>query len=75
MFSICGQLMSRLPVWGWLRVALSYIKRRANAAATSWDDNITDSSLYSMLPETLQRMNKLDLTRGRWNVAGDEATL
>lgn len=74
-FSVCGQLTSHLPVCGWLRVATSYIKRRANAASSSWDDEITDPSLLAMLTETLARVRKSDPARGRWDVAGDEATL
>ena len=75
MFSVCGQLTSHLPVCGWLRVEASYIKRRANAASASWDDEISDPSLLAMLTETLRRVKKSDPARGRWDVAGDEATL
>ena len=63
-FSVCGQLTSHLPVCGWLRVAASYIKRCANAATSAWDDVITDSSLRSMLSETLERVKKSDPARG-----------
>ncbi|XP_045105468.1 uncharacterized protein LOC123500980, partial [Portunus trituberculatus] len=74
-FPVCGQLTSHLPVCGWLRVATSYIKRRANAASSSWDDEITDPGLLAMLTETLGRVKKADPARGRWDVAGDEAAL
>ena len=41
-FSLCGRLTSQVPVCGWLRVAASYLKRRATAATSGWDDEITD---------------------------------
>ena len=74
-FSICGQLTSHLPVCGWLRVVASYMKRRANTTTTSWDDEVADPSLHSMLAETLKRVEECDPARGRWDVAGDEATV
>ncbi len=74
-FSLCGQLTGHLPVCGWLRVAASYIKRCANAATASWDDEVNDSSLHSMLVETLKRVKNSDPARGRWDVTGDEAIL
>ena len=60
---------------GWLRVAASYIKRRANAVTTSWDEEITDPEVHMMLNETLQRVKSSDPARGRWDVDGDEATV
>lgn len=75
MFSICGQLTSHLPVCGWLRVMSSYLKRLANAASTSWNDEITDSKLRLMLEEMLTRVEECDPARGRWDVVGDKATV
>ena len=74
-FSICGRLTSHLPVCGWLRVAASYLKRRANAATTSWDDEVTDPELCAIVSETLQRVKASDPARGRWDVTGSEATV
>lgn len=74
-FSICGQLTSHLPICGWLRVAVSYIKRRANETTASWDDEVLDSCIRLMLAETLDRVKNCDPAQGRWDVAGDEATL
>lgn len=74
-FSICGQLTSHLPVCGWLRVAASYIKRRANAATTSWDESIEDSAIFTMLGETLQKIRSSDPAHGRWDVEGESAVL
>lgn len=69
-FSICGQLTSHLPVCGWLRVAVSYLKRRATAVTNSWDEQITDESVSVMLTEVLQRVRASDPARGRWDVYG-----
>ena len=48
------------PVCGWLCVASSYVKRLANAATTSWDDEIADFTLHSMLEEILERVKRSD---------------
>ncbi|KAG0726852.1 hypothetical protein GWK47_035774 [Chionoecetes opilio] len=74
-FSLCGELTSHLPVCGWLRVAASYLKRRANAATTSWEDEVTDSKLRFMIEETLKQVKRSDPARGRWDVKGDENSL
>ena len=74
-FSICGQLTSHLPVCGWLRVAASYLKRRANASSTSWDAEVADPKLRLMLEETLRRVTESDPAQGRFDVEGDEATV
>ncbi|KRY55859.1 Uncharacterized protein T03_10050 [Trichinella britovi] len=39
-FSYCGKLVAHFPVCGWLRIAATYIKRKANDATTSWDEVI-----------------------------------
>ena len=74
-FSICGRLTSHFPVCGWLRVAASYMKRRANATTTSWDAEVTDPELRAMLSETLQRVRAEDPAHGRWDVAGTRAVV
>lgn len=74
-FSICGRLTSHFPVCGWLRVAASYLKRRANAATTSWDAEVTDPELRDMVAETLERVRASDPARGRWDVTGSEAVV
>lgn len=74
-FSLCGRLTSHLPVCGWLRVAASYLKRRANALTTSWDSEITSPELRLMLSETLQRVKCSDPAQGRWDVEGNEAVV
>ena len=74
-FSLCGRLTSQVPVCGWLRVAASYLKRRATAATSGWDDEITDPGLQNMVMETLQRVETADPARGRWDVTGDEGVV
>ena len=74
-FSLCGRLTSHVPVGGWLRVAASYLKRRANAVTTSWDAEVTDPELRAMVSETLQRVKAADPARGRWDVTGSEAVV
>ncbi|KRX44072.1 Transposon Tf2-9 polyprotein [Trichinella murrelli] len=39
-FSYCGKLVAHFPVCRWLRIAATYIKRKANDATTSWDEVI-----------------------------------
>ena len=41
-FSFCGKLIGHLPVCGWLRVATAYMKRKANALTSTWDEVIYD---------------------------------
>ncbi|XP_071530436.1 uncharacterized protein [Panulirus ornatus] len=74
-FSLCGRLTSHLPVCGWLCAAASYLKRRANAVTTSWDSELTNPELHSILAETLYRMKCLEPAQGRWNIVGDEAVV
>lgn len=74
-FSICGQLTSHMPVCGWLRVATSYIKRRANAATESWDDPVKEEGVLTMLQETIQRVQATDPACGKWNIEGERATV
>ena len=74
-FSICGRLTGHFPVCGWLRVAASYLKRRANAVTTSWDAEITDPDLCAMVSETLKRDKVSDPAQGRWDVTGSEAVV
>ena len=60
---------------GWLRVAVSYIKRRANEASEGWDDPIVGDGVQAMLSEVLERVKQNDPVCGRWDVAGDRANV
>lgn len=72
-FSLCGKLVGHYPVCGWLRVAVSYIKRRANQASEGWDDPIVGDGVQVMLSEVLEQVQKDDPVCGRWDVSGDRA--
>ncbi|XP_043202630.1 uncharacterized protein LOC122370793 [Amphibalanus amphitrite] len=74
-FSLCGQLTGHLPVCGWLRPATSLLKRRANRAASGWDDEIDDPDVERLMDEIVKRVRAEDPARGRWDVKGDRITV
>ena len=45
LFSWCGQLVSHLPVCGWLRPAASFIKRKVTSLTRTWDDETDNTKL------------------------------
>ena len=57
-FSLCGKLVGHLPVGGWLRVAVVFIKRRASDLTTGWDDKIDNAPLNTTIKEVLTRVRK-----------------
>ncbi|XP_035828301.1 uncharacterized protein LOC101862068 [Aplysia californica] len=65
LFSICGKLTGHYPVAGWLRIACSYIKRRANG--TNWEEIVNDE-VEKMLKEMLSRLTNEDPVKGKWYV-------
>ena len=67
-FSICGKLLGHFPVCHWLRVAVAYIKRRANEASEGWDDVIESGAVRALLSEVVERVKKSDPVHGRWDV-------
>ena len=71
-FSLCGKLVGHLPVYGWLRVALAFIKRLATAVTKGWDDRIKNASLSQILAETLTRVWEVDPIGGNWCTDGKE---
>ena len=74
-FSFCGKLIGHLPVCGWLRVATAFMKRKANASTSTWDEEIYDESLRAMMEDTVRRVKQNDPAKGRWDVVGEEATV
>lgn len=74
-FSFCGKMVSHLPVCGWLRPAVAFVKRRANARSEGWDDKIEDNALRTVIAEIRQRVIDSDPCRGQWNVDGHETVL
>ena len=64
-FSLCGKLVGNLPVDGWHRVAVAFIKRRASDVTAGWDDKIDDAPFNTMIKEVLTRVRKEDSAQGR----------
>ena len=50
---------------GWLRVAAAFVKRRANAVTTGWDDETQGPMLRQMLEKTMMRSSQTDPARGQ----------
>ncbi|KAF0310337.1 Myocyte-specific enhancer factor 2A [Amphibalanus amphitrite] len=50
-----NRLTGHLPVCGWLRPATSLLKRRANRAASGWDDEIDDPDVERLMDEIMKR--------------------
>ena len=71
-FSFCGKLVGHFPVVTWLRVAASFIKRRAADVTRGWDDEVTDVPLTTMITEVVARVHQKDPVRGKWCVNGPE---
>lgn len=65
LFSICGKLTGHYPIAGWLRIACSYMKRRASA--TDWD-GIVEDEVEDMLKDVLGRVSIEDPVKGKWYV-------
>ncbi|KAK4304578.1 hypothetical protein Pmani_023457 [Petrolisthes manimaculis] len=74
-FSWCGQLVSHLPVYGWLRPAASFIKRKVTSLTRTWDDETDNTELQAMVDNVVQRVSLYDPARGRWDVSGITATM
>ena len=65
LFSVCGKLVGHYPVAGWLRVASSYVKRRAEGS--HWEDQVGENAV-SMIKDVIERVKKDDPVRGSWYV-------
>ncbi|KAF2347666.1 Integrase catalytic core [Trinorchestia longiramus] len=65
LFSVCGTLVGHYPIAGWLRVACSYIKRRAEGS--HWEDFVGEHAM-SMIRKVIERIKVEDPVRGRWSV-------
>ena len=71
-FSFCRKLVGHFPVVKWLRVAASFIKRRAAGVTRGWDDEVTNVPLTTMIIEVVARVRQKDPVRGKWCVDGPE---
>lgn len=65
LFSVCGKLVGHYPIAGWLRVACSFIKRKAEG--TKWDDHVGEPTM-SKIREVMERVKMEDPVKGRWTV-------
>ena len=65
LFSLCGKLVGHYPIAGWLRLACSYIKRKAGGE--NWDD-VVDPVACQLISEVLERVAVEDPVRGKWRV-------
>jgi len=72
-FAWCGRLVAHLPVCGWLRPAAAWLKRRANAVTSGWDDVTDDETLHAQIIHVCERLSAADPARGRWCWTGDRA--
>lgn len=63
LFSICGKLIGHYPSAGWLRPAVSFVKRMTNDV--DWKDFI-DENVLKILKEILQRIETDDPVKGFW---------
>ena len=75
MFSLCGKLVGHLPIGGWLRVVLAFIKRRASDITAGWDGKIDDAPLNTMIKEVLTRVHKEDPAQGKWCIDGQALSI
>ena len=71
-FSFCEKLLGPFAGVKWLRVAASFIKRRATNVTRGWDDEVTDVPLTTMITEVVARVHQKDPVRGKWCVDGPE---
>ena len=46
LYSVCGRLVGHYPIAGWLRVACSYIKRKA--AGVRWESKVGQETVKMM---------------------------
>lgn len=74
-FSWCGRAVAHLPVCGWLRPAVAWLKRRVNTLTRGWDDATNDPALRSQIDHAAGKLTSDDPARGQWCVTGDRAVV
>ena len=74
-FSVRGWLTGHFPVCNWLCIAAAFVKRRANATTTGWDDETQDPILCRMLEEIVLRLSQTDPAHGDWCTYGQKVTV
>ena len=66
LFSICGKLLGHYPVAGWLRLACSYVERRA--CRVDWEDRV-DCKTLKVIQEILVDVEKKDPVTRAWHIS------
>ena len=74
-FSLCGWLVSHLPVCGWLCVAYEIVKWRASSVTKGWDNEARDTVLQHMMFETIESVQQDDPACGDWCVDSKEMNI
>ena len=75
-FSFCGRVIGHLPICGWLRPAVSFIKRQVNQETQGWDDELSfGSPVRKLVADIMVRMESEDPGKGTWCVNGSEANV
>ena len=72
LFAWCGQLVSHLPVAGWLRPAAAWLKRQVNALTQGWDDPTADPELRAQVNHVAERVACGDPAQGPWRLKGEK---
>lgn len=62
--------MGHIPVYGWLRVDASFVKRRTVSIPSGWDDEVTDAPLKNMIEDIAERIRQNDPSHGKWCTSG-----
>ncbi|XP_043232536.1 uncharacterized protein LOC122386889 [Amphibalanus amphitrite] len=74
-FSWCGRLIAHMPVCGWLRPAVAWLKRRVNDVTQGWDDITYDGVLQKQISHVAARVASHDPAHGLWSVRSDRAVV
>ena len=74
-FQWCGTLTAHLPVAGWLRPAVAWLKRVMNDLTDGWDDPVPDEGIVAQIKAVHERVCNRDPARGRWDFCGGGVTV
>lgn len=74
-FSLCGKLTRHFPVYGQLRVTVRFVKQRVNMISCDWNEELTDTSLKTMIQETISRVKQNNPLKQEWYATGQDRDL
>ena len=60
---------------GWLRVAITFIKRRAAAVMSGCDKEVHDDLVTMMIREAIARVHQENSVRGKWYIDSSKLDL